>query len=76
MAGKPEPDVRAECTTCGRLKIDHRAGPCPYCFGPLDHHGPGMLDACREGKARMASARVAAGVPLTDSDRRALEPVA
>lgn len=73
MTARAPVDLERLCIICSRRIADHRAGACPFCYDPLDHHEPGRIELCREGKARMARARIAAGSPLNAADRLALE---
>lgn len=59
---------RCSVAGCGLLYIDHKAGKCAFCGGPLEHHKPGEVDECKAGRARMAAARQAAGSPLDKVD--------
>lgn len=66
------------CSKCeaagrkGRRKTDPHA-ECPPCLGWVEHHPPGDVDLCWQGKARMARARRDAGLSLDAVDRLALE---
>lgn len=46
--------------SCGRSYSAHSGDLCPVCRRPVEHHGPGELDAEWAGRARMARARAAA----------------
>lgn len=48
------------CTVCGLALSAHSGEVCPPCGRPLEHHGPGEVDECWAGRARMAAALVAA----------------
>lgn len=65
-------DTRA-CRDCGRPVSEHKAGLCPVCNGPLDHH-PRRQPTPEEwrGRARMAHARQASGQPIGTVDRDAI----
>lgn len=56
-AAKPKTDPRC---SCGRAYSTHSGDLCPVCRRPVEHHGPGELDAEWAGRARMARARAAA----------------
>lgn len=62
---------------CRRKYKDHspREDWCVWCGGPPEHHRPGQAEAELIGAARMAAARSAAGVAMTDRDHRALREV-
>lgn len=65
-------EPRCKVEGCGLSYSLHTKGPCPWCGAPVEHHTPERTEQCRAGKARMARAREAAGLPLTDIDRAAL----
>lgn len=52
------------------LKRSEHLPPCRVCGRLVEHHSE---DACWEGKASMALARLEAGSPLNDVDRMALD---
>lgn len=57
---------------CGRMIGDH-APPCRACGRAPEHHVHGDEEREWEGKAAMAAARRAAGVPLSIGDIEALD---
>lgn len=58
-----------ECTVkdCGRPVAEH-SGPCRFCGRAPEHHADGDIELERAGRVRMARARHAAGLPLSDVD--------
>lgn len=67
--GTPKGD--RECRVCAK-PIGIHGSPCEFCGRPPEHHAVGDLAAEIAGKARMAAARLGAGLPLDDIDRRAM----
>lgn len=62
------------CRQCGLNIADHR--PCRWCNGWVSHHADGDVDLEIAGAARMAAARQADGLPITDLAQHALTMVA
>jgi len=70
---RPGPQDDRECSVCGRRYDKHSSERCAICKTPLEHHDLDVLRQEITRRARMARARQAAGVPLDDVDRAALE---
>lgn len=70
----PQPQAKSDgtCSVCGKPRGAHSGKVCPPCALPVEHHDAERTADCWEGRARMAAARQAAGVPLDDIDRQAL----
>lgn len=60
------------CSVCGLARGAHSGRVCPPCGMPVEHHDAERTAACWEGRARMAAARRAAGLPLDAVDVEAI----
>jgi hypothetical protein len=75
---RPQDRTQTPCRTCEKLHRKPRlygehTNPCPYCVQDSLHHRPGDVDLEVQARAQMATARISAGLPLTDLDRMALD---
>lgn len=71
-SAKPAPDKSAqECKVCG-ARYDVHVDPCPLCGRDTLHHDEHDLENEVQARARMATARQAAGLELSELDEWAL----
>lgn len=70
----PAPDKADEaCKICGKLYAAHSGQICPLCGRSVEHHADGDVEFELEARARMATARQAAGLKLSTLDLEAIE---